>query len=496
MAAEPTPTLRRRRVWISANVLVQIVAMLALVGMANWLVHRHYLRFDWTRSSYYKIAEKTKQVLGSLKEPVKVIVFLQPNAERESLEKIYQDTRNLLKEFEYFGKNKLEVIYVDPQRDRARAEQLVDEYKVNSPNVVIFACGPRHKYINIEDLVDLDPQQFGQGERIKDYKGEGVFLAAIQTVTEEIPPKVYFLTGHGERDPENFNERDGYSTIANYIKRDNITVQKWNLLEQQKLPTDAGAILVAGPRQPFSEPELALLDDYLKNHGRVLMMLDPREKTGLEEFVQHWGVKVDDDLAEAKVGTLLGTELINVNASCIDYASHPITARLQGVNTSFSYARSIHRFEQMTTLGADQPNVTELVKTPAAFWGETDLESEKTEFDPARDIRGPLCLAVAVEAGKPQGTNVSVVVTRAVVVGSSSFADNSSLSGGNLDFFMNALNWLLQREELIAVSPKFTQEFRLDMSVQQVRAVYALVVIALPLAVAVIGLLVWTRRRK
>ena len=80
--AEPTPTLRRRRVLISANVLVQIIAVLAVVGMVNWLVARHYARFDWTKSGYYKLSDKTKQVLTSLKEPVRVIVFLQPSAER------------------------------------------------------------------------------------------------------------------------------------------------------------------------------------------------------------------------------------------------------------------------------------------------------------------------------------------------------------------------------------------------------------------------------
>ena len=496
MTADSTPTLRRRRVLISVNVMVQIVAMLLLVGMVNWLVGRHYLRFDWTKSSYYRISEKTKQVLASLKDPVKVIVFLQPNAEQEWKDKVYRDTRDQLNEFQYFGKDKLLVEYVDPQRDLARAEQLVEQYKVNAPDVVIFASGTRHKYVSLNDMVDLDMQEFGQTERVKDYKGEGVFLSAIQTVTEETPPKVVFLTGHGEHDPDNFSERDGYSTLATYIKRDNIAVQKWNLLEQQELPSDANALIIAGPREPFTPAELSKLDAYLKNHGRMFLMLDPRQKTGLEEFVQRWGVTVDDDLAEVKAGTLLGTELVNVNALGTDYAPHPITARLQDVNTSFPYARSVHRIEQMMGAGTDQPNVTELVKTPAAFWGETDLESERSEFDPAKDIRGPLCLAVAVEAGRPQGTNVSVGVTRMVVVGTSRFVDNSSLTGGNLDFFMNGLNWLLQREQLIAVSPKLPEEFRLDMSVQQVRTVDTLVAVGMPLAVAVIGLLVWVRRRK
>ncbi|MGO9529265.1 MAG: hypothetical protein ACLP0A_17025, partial [Verrucomicrobiia bacterium] len=65
-----------------------------------------------------------------------------------------------------------------------------------------------------------------------------------------------------------------------------------------------------------------------------------------------------------------------------------------------------------------------------------------------------------------------------------------------LDFFMNSLNWLLQREQLVAVSPKTPEEFRLDMSPHQQMAVYILVMGGMPLAVAIAGLLVWLGRRK
>ena len=73
---------------------------------------------------------------------------------------------------------------------------------------------------------------------------------------------------------------------------------------------------------------------------------------------------------------------------------------------------------------------------------------------------------------------------------------DSSLGGGNLDLFMNSLNWLLQREQLMAVSPKVPDEFRLDMSPSQQHAVYMLVIGGLPLFVAIIGIVVWLSRRK
>jgi ABC-type uncharacterized transport system involved in gliding motility auxiliary subunit len=492
------PTLRQRRLVISANVLLQIAALLALLGMVNWLVSRHYFRYDWTKSRYYKISEKTKQELASLQQPVKIIVFLEPDAEHEYIDKIFQDTRDLLKEFQYFGQGKLQIEYLDPERDRARAEQLIEQYNVSVPNVVIFACGPRHKYVTIEEMADFDMEEMGQSYRVKDYKGEGAFLAAIQTVTEEEPPKIYFLTGHGERDPESFDRDKGYSGVATYIKRDNLEVLKWNLPEEQKLPADAGAIIIAGPHIRFTQAELALLDDYLKNKGRLFVMVDPHTQTGLELWLQHWNVQLDDDVIVRKAGAMFGAELLDVNAQGVDYLQNdPITAKLGGVNTSFPYARSVHALlAQQGSSAADQPTVLELVKTSAEYWGNTDPQTQRTVFDPSRDVAGPLPLAVSVEAGKPQGVNVDIGVTRLMVVGTSSFVDNGDLAGGNRDFFMNALNWLLKREQLLAVGPKVPEEFRLDMSVEEMRAVYALVIVVMPLAVGLIGLFVWTRRRK
>lgn len=500
------PTARQRRLVIGTNVLVQIVAVLAVVVMVNWLVSRHYVRFDWTKSTYYKLSDKTKKVLAALPEPIRIIVFMPNIGEGGPIEKLHRDVDNLLKEFQFCAKDKIQVEYVDAQRDLARARSIVEKYRISEGDnsLVIFDGGGRNKFVKVDppspyvlesDVAEFDRSELGSGFRMRVFKGEGAFLSAIQTVTEEKSPKVYFVTGHGEHDPEDFGQREGYSELSRYIKRDNITVQKWNLLEKQALPPDASAIVIAGPRKPFTEAELTALDQCLKNKGRLLTMLDPRTQTGLETLLQRWGVQVDNDLIVAKGGLLLGTELIVVDALGNDYARHPITSKLEGVNTTFPYARSVRRAEQTQGGSTDQPRVTELVKTPPAFWGDTEPGTERTEFNAAQDIKGPLPLAVAVETSKPRGVDVNIGVTRMVVVGTSRFVDNSSLSGGNLDFFMNALNWLLQREQLVAVGPKVPEEFSLDMSPNQQRAVYALVMGGMPLAVAIIGVAVWLRRR-
>jgi hypothetical protein len=257
-----------------------------------------------------------------LKAPVRVVVFLpQTQQENEYVEKVIEDVRYMIQEFQHVAGNQMPVEYVDPQRDYARAQELVTQYKLDRPNLIIFECGDRHKYVRLDDVVVLEETRGftgQQGARIKAFRGEGVFLSAIQAVTEEKPAKVYFLAGNGERDLSEREKREGYASLFSYIRRDNITVERWNLLEKQTMPPDAGAVIIAGARKQFTEVERNLVSDYLKNQGRLMILLEPRVQTGLEMLLLHWGVQADDTLV---VNQLLG--MINVTALGDRYADHP-----------------------------------------------------------------------------------------------------------------------------------------------------------------------------
>jgi ABC-type uncharacterized transport system involved in gliding motility auxiliary subunit len=68
------------------------------------------------------------------------------------------------------------------------------------------------------------------------------------------------------------------------------------------------------------------------------------------------------------------------------------------------------------------------------------------------------------------------------------------LVGGNGDLFLSALNWLLEREQLLAIAPKPVEEARLIMDQRQLLALFWVLVVFLP-GGAVLGVAVWVRRR-
>jgi ABC-type uncharacterized transport system involved in gliding motility auxiliary subunit len=222
-----------------------------------------------------------------------------------------------------------------------------------------------------------------------------------------------------------------------------------------------------------------------------MLMTDPATTTGLEGLLARWELKLSQDVVVDPSLTHTGTELVVTR-----YGEHDIAKGLAGVQTAFYMPRSIQPVA--TPHASDKPKVTVLVANSEKGWAEMDLSQSPAQFDPEVDRRGPIPVAVVVERGSADDIELGVKPSCMVVVGDSSFVSNGWLQRGhgNESFFMCALNWLVEREALIAVGPKPTQVLELDMNRDQIRTALLTVVFAIPGAVAVLGALVWARRRR
>lgn len=487
-----------RRFAIGFNVVLQILLAGALAVFVNLGVQRwHPPRLDLSRSDYYKLSGKTLELLKSLREPVEVIVFFQPDNRDPITQKVFDDVQNLLGEYRN-ASSQVKVRYVDPDRDPVNAEKLAKEYGVRVPNVVVFVHKGRNKFVQVNDLVEFDRMSpyGGGGGRIRAFKGEQQFTSAIQNVLEEKQAKVCFLEGHGEGSFEDFDPRAGFTKISTLIRRDNLKLEKLNLGTAQSVPKDCDVLVVCGPQKPFADFEIKAISDFLSANGRVLFLLDGfRYDTGLEKLLAEYGVKAGQDVLLIRIRDRLGGEALLTSVPCGDYATHPVTdsLRKEEVMTLFPMARSVD------AAAANDParRVTVLLRSVEGSWAETDVNKlqreQKAQLDD-KDRKGPVPVGVAVEPSA--AGDVEREGMRLVVFGSSRFARNDALAGGNADLFMNALNWLLKRQQLLGIAAKTPQEFNLTLNAFQRRGIFLTMVVGIPAAIAGIGFVVWVRRRK
>ena len=96
------------RVRIGVNVVLQVALLLFLAAMVNYLGFEHYKRWDLSRDKKYQLSDKSKRFLESVKGKIRVTVFFSPNTA------ITQDVDNLLREYQYSAKGKMDVENIDP----------------------------------------------------------------------------------------------------------------------------------------------------------------------------------------------------------------------------------------------------------------------------------------------------------------------------------------------------------------------------------------------
>ena len=443
----------RRVTRYGLNALVLIVLVIGIIAFVEAVSYRHNARLDLTENRRNSLSPQTIQLLKGLKTDIVATAFFRSD---QPGKKVAED---LLKQYAAQSGGKLTWKMSDPDREPGLAKR----YNVESYGTVVLENKDRS-----EKVLDAEEEKLTNG---------------LVKVTREGKRVVYVLKGHGEREIGN-TDRPGLSEAKNAMERANYTVKELVLARDPKVPEDAALVILAGPRNDLFAPEVEGLDAYVGKGGKLLIMADPFQNEGLKTYVAKYGVTLDDDLVVEPnpIGRLfgIGPEVPIVQT----YEPHPITRDLGGVTTLFPVTRSL-------TPSKTPPKgvvVQALAQTSAQSWGETDRAAlQRGEAKPdAGDPKGPLPVAVVVTVDK----------ARLVVTGTSNLAANQFLNvQGNRDFFLNAVSWLAEQEDLISIRPKDTKQTPVMLTSQQGQAVFLLPVVILPGLALVAAIGTFVRRR-
>ncbi len=304
--------------------------------------------------------------------------------------------RGLKRQAEAAGGARLSIRYVDPHWDFGAAERLI---KLGAEeNSIVFEKGRRFASLPLKDGL-----------------GDQIVASAIQRVT--MPPQrreICWTDGHGEI---GFDVYDvwGMSDIARELSREGYRNSRIDLLHGQSIPSDCALIVVAGAKTDFSRAELGRIDSYLKNGGRMLVLMGAPGYGGVSSLLPAWGIRAEvSSLSGAK--TLSGSDVI-----VSDFADHAISASLEGARIVLEKPLSFVSSGAAIGAGADKINFTPVATVSSS------------------------AVAAVVERGGGAGTDLAIRPTRIVVVGDAGFVMNGHLASranANRDFFLNAVAYL------------------------------------------------------
>ncbi|MFA5689726.1 MAG: GldG family protein [Kiritimatiellales bacterium] len=475
---------KRYRFWTGLDSFLALLFAAGIVLMLNYLSFRHYTRKDISFGRLYTLSDKTVSLLDSLSRPVHITVLFEPGHE------LYDDVNSLIREYQAHSKM-LDVQWINPHKDLSQMERLGEKYEISQANVVIFDCAGRSKYVRANEIAAKGNRN--NVARIVSFKGEQAFSSAILNVLQETVPVVYFLTGHGERSIADFDHRTGYSGIAQWIENDNVHIRPLLLNHAKRIPAECAALVIAGATKTLARAEIELIHHWLLAGGRLMVLSQAHQTSGLEPLLRAWGVLLRNDMIiDANAG-------IDGFVPAGEYGAHAITEKLDALAATFLFPRSVEPdYSQFGTNSVDRPQVTALALSSRTSWSETNAQQFPPRFDAnSADRHGPVSIAAAVEKGAPAGLlDIQIRPTRIVVFGDTGFVSNSGLTGSNISFFMSALNWLLDREELMAIAPKQVDNTLLQLTYSKLQFLFWAVAGIIPALAAIFGLFIWSRRKK
>lgn len=452
-----------------------VIAIAVVINLVVNALPSSSTQLDMTEEQIYSISDQTKQILSALEEDVSVYWLVQSGNEDNTLEQV------LAKYAEY---SHVTVTTVDPVVYPSFASQYTDETVTD--NSLLVVCEDKSMYISSSDIWTYSDYEtyyyyyyYYGTEYLDVFAGEGKLTSAIGYVTSDELPVMYILTGHGET---------GLSdSVLDAVNLDNIQTEELSLLTVEAVPEDCAVLALFGPVSDLSETEVAMIEEYLDAGGQMIVTTAYTEEdmTNFQTLLSDWGL----DLTH---GYVLESDSRYYNYGYIDLVlptlgSHEITSPL----TEGGYTVMMPDAQALTENDAEDVTVTALLTSSSSSYLKQSLSGITSYEQTDDDLTGPFVLGAAVENSTTGG--------RMVVFTSSQFmeSDYSSLvSGANEDLFLNALDWLCDKEESISIHSKTLSSDYLSFSDSSAGTLKVLLVVIVPVLFLASGVVIFIRRRR
>ncbi len=433
---------------------VQVLLSIALFAVLEILATRHNVRFDLTPAQSFALSPSARQVAETFDLPVRVTAFYNSqNGDQR------RDMADLLEQFHGAAPN---LTYRLLDLDRSPA--LANKYGVSSYNTGVLEADDGSVPLRSIDEAEI--------------------TNALLSFSRQRSRTICFVTGHGERDPQNPDERSGYSELGKALERERFAVQTLGTVPSSGVPSTCTEVVLGGPSHDFLPGEGDALLRYLRGGGRVLLLVDPDAPPSVLAFLRGLGIEARGDLIVDEQNRFVGSD--SFMPQVVRFRTETFHNRLTAPAV-LSLARPIGPAEQaaagvqVTPIAATSPDSWAIVGAAKPPDGEIRFRREVDEV-------GPFSIGVlaTVDAARPDAP-----AGQLMVFGDSDFASNFYLNLlGNKDLILSAVAVLAEDPALIAVRRKGLPSGTLSaisLTAAQSRVIFWASVVALPVASIVIG---------
>lgn len=481
---------------IATAITVVVIAVVVLVNVVvNMASDKVNMSIDLTTNGNFEISQQTIDYLNTVTEPVSIVCMSDELTFQTSNYIYYKQAYEVLKKYSIYNDN-ITLKFVDMVKDPTYADRYKDKYKGEiSAYSIVVESDKRIKVLTIQDLYNTETQfdysSFTSYDVPVSSKAEQEITSAIMYVTDPDPMEAVLFKSE--------TSGTSYDNINSLLAANGYEVTEIDPLVDT-IPEDADIVVIDAPLNDYDTNVIDMLYDFLDNGGdlgkNLIYLADYTQKStaNIDVFLAEWGIKVEDGVVgDQDTNNLQGQSYYVVRnyitdndysgnvaqtaLPVIDYQSRPITllfdtkdtrstvALLQTKDTGFVMTEDM----QADIQNGNTPNIVNGVQTTMAL-------GRKYVFD----------------------SDNNMVFSNVLVIGSSETMDEAFTSTtyyNNGDYFVSVLNTMAGKNSGISIVAKDLSAATFDIDKGTVSRYMVLFVLVIPLAVLIVGAVVFIRRR-
>ena len=455
---------------VTTVIIAIIVVFNALLGLD---FVRDRLRFDITKDKKFSLSETSINLIKDLDKDVEVIILTEEKNFKGNY--VVDSIADILKQYNIRSNGRIKTRFVDIIKDPTFIERELDPEQVMGlkDDSIVVKCGKKIKVISQNDLVEYDYSSYTSNPSA--LKIKRAFSSAIKSVTADVTPVVYFVTGHGERSVDS-----NFSDLKSTMVANNYDVQELALTGA--IPDDAAAVIFLAPKTDLLANEMENLLAYMEKGGDAIFLMDVQETAtptpNFDAIFERYSLALNNDYV------LEGDQrwyLNDFNIIIPQPNNNDVTTNLDP-NSRFIYMPNCR---SVSILQAEQ----QWIKTQPLFM--TSSKSQSTNLLTNELALGPFLLGALSEFQSSKTSKIALIGNSVFV--SDTWMDTTNSNG--IRYILSILNWMQEKADSIIVPSKSLATEPINMSESTRFIAFIVLSFVLPLMIIGLGLFVWIRRK-
>jgi len=445
------------------------------------------VRFDLTKNKIYTLSSATKDTLVSLPNVVNVTLYASDNLPSQ-FQPILRDTKDFLKDYSVSGQGKFKYIVRIPEEGNGvsdEAESLgIQAVQFNTMSKDQFQVQNGYLGLSINYLDSHEIIPFIQKTDNFEYQ----LTSLINKITKKSKSTVAFLNDYEQASSD-------LTSFSSELRKQYV-VTNFSLKGETEIGPEVKTIIISGPKTLLDPEVLSKLKKFSKNGGSLFVMIDPvivdqqtavpsKNEADLSSLVSRFGITLNNNL----VYDMRSNETISFGGGQVNYIiPYPLWVRALPKDIS-SITDSLDNvlLAWPSSLSIDNEKIKDGGLTKLLTTTEfANAQAESFAILPNQQFSLPdsggaeYLLAAAVSK-----TDADNLTSRVVVVTDADFASEQFItnSPANINFALNAVDWLTQDSSLssIRIKSSGTGKLLFESESQKEMAKYGSLVLAIVL---------------